>query len=352
MRYANVAIQSFGHELPPRVVSSADLEAQLGPLYSRLKLAPGRIEMISGVRERRFWEPGTRPSAVSARTARAALQAAGVEPDQVGALLHTSVCRDFLEPATASVVAGALELPREAMVFDISNACLGFLNGLVTVANMIELGQIQAGVVVATEAGEALVDATVADLNARSRNGIDRRKLKPSFASLTIGSGSVAAVLVHASLARPGSARLLGGAFAQATEHNALCRSAPDRGFASGAHPLMETDAEAVLKNGCTLARATWEGFKRELGWTDETPNRIFCHQVGTSHRRALFEALGLEVDEAFPTVEWLGNIGSVSLPLGLALAADDGRLAAGDRLALLGIGSGLNCMMLAAEWT
>ncbi len=352
MRYTNVHIQAFGHELPPRVVSSAALEDALSPLYQKLRLPEGRLELISGVRERRFWEPNTRPSTVSVRTVRAALERAGVGVERLGALVHTSVCRDYLEPATASVVAGALDLPRSAMVFDISNACLGFMNGLVTIANMIELGQIQAGVVVATEAGEGLVDATVADLNERAKNGINRKHLKPAFASLTIGSGSVAAVLVRADQAGPGGARLLGGAFAQATEHAGLCRSAPDQGFAGGAHPLMETESESVLENGCALASDTWTRFKDKLGWSDRTPDRIYCHQVGASYRKALFDALELEADEDYPTLEFLGNVGSVSLPIGVALAEREGRLRAGDRLAMLGIGSGLNCVMLGAEWT
>ena len=350
MRYQSVCLNSFGYELPPRVVSSLALEDALAPLYQKLKLPPGRLEMISGVKERRFWEAGTSPSSVSIRTATEALSRAGVSKKSVGALVHTSVCRDFLEPATASVVAGALDLPQAALVFDISNACLGFMNGIVTVANMIELGQIVAGIVVATEAGEALVDATISDLNELSKNGISRKSIKPAFASLTVGSGSVAAVLTHKSLT-PDSPRLLGGAYRQATEHNALCRSSPDQGFSGGAHPLMETKAEAVLGYGCELAAETWTSLKAELGWTNETPDNFFCHQVGASYRKTLFESLDLNLERDHPTLEWLGNVGSVSLPISLALASRDDRLAKGDLLALLGIGSGLNCMMLGVEW-
>ncbi|RMG09405.1 MAG: 3-oxoacyl-ACP synthase III [Planctomycetota bacterium] len=350
MRYESVCLAGFGYELPPRVVTSLAIEDALAPLYQKLDLPPGRLELISGVRERRFWEEGTTPSSVSIRTAGEAIERAGFPRERIGALVHTSVSRDFLEPATASVVAGALDLPAAALVFDISNACLGFLDGLVTVANMIELGQIEAGVVVATEAGEGLVDATIADLNAKASNGISRKSIKPAFASLTIGSGSVAALLARRDATAP-RPRLLGGAFRQATEHNALCRSAPDQGFAGGAHPLMETRSEKVLEHGCALANETWVAFKRELGWDETTPDAFFCHQVGAGYRRTLFSSLGLDLERDQPTLEFLGNIGSVSLPLGLALAERDGRLRAGDRLALLGIGSGLNCMMLGVEW-
>lgn len=349
MRYSSVCLKSFGFVLPPRVVTSAALEDALAPLYERFDLPSGRLEMISGVKERRFWEPNTRPSAMSTRSATEAIARSGIKKESIGALVHTSVCRDFLEPATASVVAGALDLPGNACVFDISNACLGFMNGIVTIANMIELGQIEAGVVVSTEAGEALVDATVQNLIKRNENGLRRKDLKPSFASLTIGSGSVAAVLTHKDLA-PGP-RLLGGAFAQATEHNALCRSAPDQGFAGSAHPLMETDSIKVLQHGTKLAERTWTACKDSLDWTNDSPNRIFCHQVGAGYQRELFNALDLDLEKDNPTLEWLGNIGSVSLPLGLALAERDNVVKSGDKLAMLGIGSGLNCAMLGVEW-
>ena len=350
MRYTHVSLHSFGFALPPRVVSSAALEDSLAPLYERLKLQAGRLEMISGVKERRFWEPKTKPSTASLQSAQDALQRAGVQASSVEALVHTSVSRDFLEPATASVVAGQLGVAPGAAIFDISNACLGFMNGIITIANMIELGQIEVGLVVASEAGEGLVEATLAKLRA-SNGDTSRAQLKSAFASLTIGSGSVAAVLRRRTPG-VGRAHLLGGVLRQATHHHELCRSAPDQGFAGGALPLMETDAPRVLQEGCRLAQETWGAFLAELAWNPREPLNIFCHQVGRAHSKALFEAIGLaEGQEAYPTLESFGNMGSVSLPLSLALAAREERLDTGDRLALLGIGSGLNCVMLGLEW-
>ncbi|MCW8138058.1 MAG: 3-oxoacyl-ACP synthase III [Planctomycetota bacterium] len=353
MLYRSVRLAALGHELPPNVVTSAMLEDALAPVYEQLGLNPGRIELLSGVRERRFWDPGTSPSSVSVRSGRAAIERSGVEAGRIGAVIHASVCRDFLEPATANVVADALGVSPGAMVFDLSNACLGFMNGITLLANMVELGQIEAGLVVATEDGRPLVDATVADLVRRVEDGsLGRRDLRPAFASLTIGSGSVAAVVCRDDLS-PRGGRLLGGAVQQATEHHRLCRSAPDQGFAGGgAHPLMETEGERVLENGCALAQRTWDRFEQTLGWTRETPSKLFCHQVGASYRKALLAALALDPRKDHPTLDRLGNVGSVSCPISLSLALDEGRVAAGDRVAMLGIGSGLNCLMLGLEWT
>jgi len=109
----------------------------------------------------------------------------------------------------------------------------------------------------------------------------------------------------------------------------------------------METDSEALLVAGNALAARTWPRFLAEVGWSAESIERVVTHQVGVAHRRLLFETLGLDRGRDFPTVEELGNIGSVSLPLSYSLAVERGVVRAGERVALLGIGSGLNCLML-----
>ena len=94
------------------------------------------------------------------------------------------------------------------MIYDVSNACLGLLTGMIQVANMIELGQIRAGVVVGTECGRELVENTIARLNADE--SLTRDSIKNSIASLTIGSASVAIVLCDEELSQTGN-RLTGG---------------------------------------------------------------------------------------------------------------------------------------------
>jgi len=64
-----------------------------------------------------------------------------------------------------------------------------------------------------------------------------------------------------------------------------------------------------------------------------------------------LFETLHLDKSKGFSSVEYLGNIGPVSLPITLAIAIDDGRLNAGDQVTMLGIGSGLSSIMLGVKW-
>ena len=151
MQYTHVCLESLGYTLPEEVVDSAEIESRLEPLYQRLRLPPGRLELMTGIRQRRFWAPGTLPSEKSIESGERAIQAAGFDRSLIGALIHGSVCRDHLEPATASRVHHELGLPADCVIYDVSNACLGLLNGMLQVANMIELGQIRAGLVVGTE---------------------------------------------------------------------------------------------------------------------------------------------------------------------------------------------------------
>jgi 3-oxoacyl-[acyl-carrier-protein] synthase-3 len=342
MRFDDVALAGIAHVLPEEELTSARIEERLAPLYARLSLAPGRLELLTGIRARRAWPAGTRPSAVAARAGALALERAGIARERVGVLVHASVCRDFLEPATASVVHRALELAPSCTAFDLSNACLGFVNALVVVAALVERGEVEAGLVVAGEDGGPLVEATIARLLAAGPHA--RRELKSAFASLTIGAGAAACVVARAAQA-PGAPRLVACASRAATEHVDLCRGAHVEG-ASG--PLMATDSEALLAAGVDLARRTWTEFERESGWSRADVERIVTHQVGAAHRRALLAGLGLDPARDHPTVADLGNMGSVSLPATLSLALECGFVRPGQRTALLGIGSGLQCAMLA----
>lgn len=347
MRYSSVSIAALSHVLPERVTTSEELEHRLAPLYARLKLSTGRIELMSGIRERRFFAPGTPPSTISARAGAEALAKSGIERDRIGLVVHAAVCRDFLEPATASVVHAKLELSERCAAWDLSNACLGFANAMTVAAGEIERGAIDAALVVAGEDGGALVEETIRALTQDPRAG--RAELKRAHASLTIGGGGAACVLARSDLVRDapeasGAMQLVASVSLADTTAHELCRGGVRAGNEG---PLMDTDAEALLRAGNALAARTWPRFLAEVGWRAEDVDRVVTHQVGSAHTRMLFETLGLDLARDFPTYPTLGNVGSVSLPLSFSLAREQGVVRAGDRVALLGIGSGLHCAML-----
>ena len=341
MKFENACIESLAVALPDEIWTSTQIEERLRPLYERLKLPEGRLELMTGIRERRMWPDGTRPSDASAKAGRAVLEKSGLRAEQVELFIHAAVSRDMLEPATASFAHRKIGLPGTAQIFDVSNACLGFLNSLTLAAAMIESGQIRCAMVVAGENGRPLVEQTLRTLLERP---LTRNEIKPYFANLTIGSGAVGAMVCHRSLVQGRAHRLLGGIARAATEHSDLCQ-----GDTHGADALaMQTDSEQLLVAGVELAKETWSQFTAEQGTEF---GRFICHQVGSTHRRILYETLGLDLAKDFSTFETLGNTGSVALPATLAAAVEAGAVRDGDRVGLLGIGSGLNCLMLALEW-
>ncbi len=168
MRYQRVHISAIGYELAPVVVTSEELEERLAPVYRALRVPLGQLEALTGIVERRYWEPGYSLVQGATAAARCALARSAVPASAIEALIYAGVCRVHFEPATACHVAAALEreshaIAPSASVYDLSNACLGVLNGMLELANRIELGQIRAGLVVSCESAREIVEVEAAD---------------------------------------------------------------------------------------------------------------------------------------------------------------------------------------------
>ncbi|MCH6256081.1 3-oxoacyl-ACP synthase III [Puniceicoccaceae bacterium K14] len=344
MHVRSAVIDSMAYVAPPTAWSSELIEQKLAPLYKRLRLPEGRLELMTGIKERRFWDHSIKPSEASAEAGRKALERSGIDPSLIEVCIHSSVSRDMLEPATASFAHRLMGLSENVQNFDVSNACLGFVNSLSLLSSMIDSGQIKAGIVVSGENGKPLLERTIELL---LEGDFTRKTIKPYFANLTIGAGAVAAVVCHESLS-PNGHRILGSVCMSDTSSNELCQG-DSSASASGLE--MQTDSEEMLHAGVALATKTWDKFKSTFAWTNETADKVICHQVGSAHQKLLFDSLGLDHEKDFSSYHNYGNTGSAALPMTLAIAAEEGFVKTGDKLALLGIGSGLNSMMMAAEW-
>jgi 3-oxoacyl-[acyl-carrier-protein] synthase-3 len=337
VNYSKVYLDSIGYELAPNVVTSQALEARVLPVYEKLHLPPGQLEALTGIRERRWWDAGYKLSEGAIKAGRKALDQAGIDATQIGALIYAGVCRESSEPATACAVANGLGIGTDAAIFDVSNACLGVLNGILDMANRVELGQIKAGLVVSCESAREINESMIQSM--LKNPSMDHFKL--SIATLTGGSGAVAVLITDGSFNKNGH-KLLGGAYKAESRHHDLCRWERD---------FMMTDAAAVLKHGVQLGRKTWDSLLQSLGWSEQSVDKVVCHQVGGAHKSSILSTLGIHQDKDFSTYEYLGNIGTVSVPITAALADEREFLSKGDKVAFLGIGSGLNCLMLGWEW-
>ena len=340
MSFSKVVIEKMTYALPPNIVRSEELEEKLSPLYERLNLNIGRLELMTGIKERRFWGSQQKASEASAEAGIKLLQEGNIDPSSVDLLIHSAVCRDRLEPATASYVHNLMGLGQNTQILDVSNACLGFMNALILAGSMIEQGIIKRAIVVAGENGKPLVDETINILNS---GDFDRKSIKPYFANLTIGGGAVAWSICSENNTYQQGPRL--SQFASSTDisHNQLCE-----GDQSSGGMIMQTDSEELLHAGISVATHAWKKFLTASKWNPQSPELVITHQVGKAHQQEIEKALSYDPQNSFTTYESLGNCGSVSLPITYTLACEQNAGFLKSKSALLGIGSGLSSLMLA----
>ena len=338
MRYERVYIEAIEMLLPSVEVTTTSLERMLGPLVRRIGLKDGVLEALTGVRARRFWSEGRRPSEAAAAVARNVVEKHGLPACGVQALVSTSVCKDYLEPPIASLVAGDIGMTEDCQNFDVGHACLGFMTGMLTVANQIELGQIDCALVVAGEGSREVTQATIRRL---LQPGADFAAFAENLATLTLGSMAVGALLVSEKYATQGH-RLLGGAARAATHHSRLCL---------GTSTEMKTDAATLLRAGVDLAEVTMGAVQRELELDRADVKEFVLHQVGKANHDAIRDRFSLPEERALRLYVDHGNVGAAGVPFTLATAVERGRVSSGDKALLMGIGSGLNCTMVGIQW-
>ncbi len=338
MHFSRVKIAGVEYVDGPDIISSSALESGFAETLQRLGYRPGFLETLTGVKERRFLDRGSNPSDYATKAADQLLQRVGIDPSSIDLIINTSVSKDFIEPSIASVVHHRLGLSPTCMNFDVSNACLAFLNAMTIAGNMIERGQIDVALIVDGEDSRLPVESTVRRLAESSADG---QLLRDSLATLTIGSGAAAMLLVRGD-SDDDLPSMIGSVTLAATQHNHLCQGSPDK---------MTTDSGALLNAGMELFGNTLALAENELGWAIDEIDEVVMHQVGSTHSKSVLKKMNLSSDKTHLIFEKFGNIGPAAIPITLAKANEVGRLKEDDFVALLGIGSGLNCTVMELKW-
>ena len=333
-RFRDTAVLSVSIAEAPIVVTSAEIDDALSSTYERLEVTPGLLEGLAGIKERRWWPSDVSFADAAAMAGAKSLADAGIDAGSIGLLIDTSVSRANLEPSAAVDVHHQLGLPSSALNFDLSNACLGFVNGMHIAGMMIDSGQIDYALIVDGEGSRQPQERTIERLQAPDATVQD---IFDNFATLTLGSGGAAMVLGRASEHSEGH-RFVGGVGRAATQHHELC---------VGDLTQMRTDSRGLLEAGVALSVELWTEAAQTFSWSDL--DRYIIHQVSNVHTSTITAALGIDPQRVPMTFPTYGNIGPASIPFTLAREVDD--LRAGDRVGCLGIGSGLNASVIEITW-
>ena len=338
MLFKNVSIAGLAHIDAPHTLTSKEINERLQPTLDRLGIRTDVLGDIAGIHARRLWDADMLASDAATLAARKALDDAGIGADKIGLLVNTSVSRDYLEPSTASIVSGNLGVSDQCMTFDVANACLAFINGMDIAARMLERGEIDYALIVDGETANLVYEKT---LERMALPGVTADDFRNEMAALTLGCGAAAMVMARTELV-PDAPRYRGGVTRSATEWNQLCRGNLDS---------MVTDTRMLLIEGIKLAQKTFVAAREALGWAVEELDQFVIHQVSQPHTAAFIKNFGIDPKKVMTIFGEHGNIGPASVPIVLSKLKELGRLKKGDRIALLGIGSGLNCSMAEVVW-
>ena len=338
MLFKNVSIAGLAHIDAPHTLTSKEINERLKPTLDRLGIRTDVLGDIAGIHARRLWDADMLASDAATLAARKALEDAGIGADKIGLLVNTSVSRDYLEPSTASIVSGNLGVGDECMTFDVANACLAFINGMDIAARMLERGEIDYALIVDGETANLVYEKT---LERMALPGVTADDFRNEMAALTLGCGAAAMVMARTELV-PDAPRYRGGVTRSATEWNQLCRGNLDR---------MVTDTRMLLIEGIKLAQKTFVAAREALGWAVDELDQFVIHQVSQPHTAAFIKNFGIDPKKVMTIFGEHGNIGPASVPIVLSKLKQLGKLKKGDRIALLGIGSGLNCSMAEVVW-
>jgi 3-oxoacyl-[acyl-carrier-protein] synthase III len=321
-------IVGTGGYVPLRVVSNAELACLTG-------MSPSAIYRRTGIKERRWAAPDEATSDLAQRAALAALEAAGVHPHALDAIILSTTSPDTPMPASACHVQRLLGA-KHAFAFDLAASCSGFLYALSVGDHLIRFRQGRWVLVVAAEVKSRFLNYK-----------------EPSTAIL-FGDGAGAAVL------GPGDGRygVLSVSLRSDGSHSELIQIR-----AGGSHlpPSEKTVAEglhAIHMRGPSLFRVAVRHLEvavtetlKEHGITVPDVRCFIFHQANGRLLEKVRKRLGIESSRSFSLLERYGNTSSSSLPLTLDAAVRAGKVQTGDLVCLATIGGGLTWATALIRW-
>ncbi len=331
-------IVSIGVYLPEKRIVSRELLDQIES-EKRFNVSNDWLDRVMGISERRVAPDNVRPSDMASEAAREALSLAGLGAGDIDALIYAGVDRDYLlEPATAHVVQKKIGA-ENAVCFDVTNACHGFMNGIHLMDALIATGQAKRGLVVTGEQGSRYIAKAVAAL----RRTTKRSDFARFVGGLTLGDAG-AAMIMGPKLG-PDSG-FMGFMLRSQGKHADLC-TCGERGTESA----LETDMAGIIHEGIGMLGKMYPHFLDKLGWRPADIDRFVHHQVGTKVFK--HHATYARIDMAIMpnTVTELGNLVTANIPVCLYQSFQNGELERGSKIFIAGAGSGLAVSQAGLVW-
>lgn len=317
-------VMGCGHYLPKRVVENAEFEATL-------ETDDAWIRSRSGIERRHFAAEGETTSTMATAAARAALKDAGLEADDLDAIVLATSTADLTFPSAATMVQAELNM-NKGFAFDVQAVCAGFVYALANANALIVSGQARRVLVIGAETFSRIMDWT------------DR--------STCVLFGDGAGALILEAQDSDGTSADRG---ILATDLNSDGRYRDllyvDGGVSTGTSGYLRMQGNQVFRHAVAKLAATATTAMESAGITADDVDWIVPHQANIRIIQGTAKKLNLPMDQVVVTVQDHGNTSAASIPLALSVGRDRGQIKQGDMIVTEAIGGGLAWGAVVLRW-
>ncbi len=300
-------VAGVGSYLPAQSVKSDDLMAEVNA--RRFGIEENYMSSQIGIVERRVAEIGSKPSDLATLASESALNNSGVRADEIDLLIFAGITRDYDEPSTAHNVQKKLGAVN-ASCFDVTNACLGFMTAL-SVADAYIAGGMADTILVCT--GETS-SQTMEEFLPLLKYTKDKNEFKAKLGVLTIGDAGGAMIIQRDDSNEHG---WNWKKIQSQGEHSELCYYTRGKTGVEG-QMVMDRICAITIKRHMELFELT----KKNLPWSVDEVDKIYCHQVGATPHKQLLSRTHLPIDKAPTSYQYFGNLASATIPVLMQLDA------------------------------
>ncbi|MCS6765897.1 MAG: ketoacyl-ACP synthase III [Candidatus Protistobacter heckmanni] len=312
-------ITGTGSVLPERRISNDELAKELAT--RGIETSDEWIVTRSGISFRHFADDKTQTSDLAAEASRRALQAAGLDAQQVDLIILATSTPDCLGgfPSTACIVQEKLGITNQCAAFDIQAVCSGFVYAVSVADKFIRAGMYKNVLVIGAE-----IFSRILDFNDRGT-------------CVLFGDGAGAVVLSASET--PGV--LASAQHADGRHRSILCVPGNVANGAIQGQAFLHMDGQAVFKLAVTVLDKVAHEVLDAAGMQADQVDWVIPHQANIRIMQGTMKKLALPLEKLIVTVDQHGNTSAASIPLAMDAAVRDGRIKPGHTVMIEGVGGG-----------
>ncbi len=317
-------VRGVGHYLPDRIVPNSEF-------VESLDTSDEWIRSRSGIERRHFAAEGQTTSDLATRAARAALKDAGLQADDLDAIILATSTADLTFPSAATMVQAALGM-QQGYAFDLQAVCAGFIFALANANALIVSGQAQRVLVIGAETFSRIMDWEDRTTCVLFGDGAGALVLEAQSGDGNNTDRGILAVDLHS------DGRFKDLLFV-------------DGGVSTGTSGYLRMQGKEVFRHAVEKLATTAETALATLGLSGKDVDWIVPHQANLRIIRATAQKMGVPMDHVVVTVQDHGNTSAASIPLALSISKERGQIKQGDLLLLEAIGGGLTWGSVVLRW-